>query len=178
MRACFQFKSLCMAGHGEAVWRAYRTLLGAALEGRFPQGWRKPKWWSEQAGPDLAARQPELSLMWRYLRYHDCGKPRVHSVDELGRAHFPEHARASAALWRELGGGEQEAWLMEHDMLLHAGSSEECQALAGHHLAPALLFASLAELHANAQMFGGTQTDNFKAKAKRLERRSADLLKR
>jgi len=178
MRACFQFKRLCMLGHGEAVWRAYRALLAAAVSGQLPAGWRQPKWWSPQVGVALAQRQPALELMWRYLRYHDCGKHLVHQVDELGRSHFAGHASASAQLWHALGGGEEEVWLMAHDMLLHTGSAPECQALSGHPLAPALLFASLAELHANAPLFGGTQTDNFKAKAKRMERRAADLLGR
>jgi hypothetical protein len=66
---------------------------------------------------------------------------------------------------------------MANDMLLHSGSAEECEVLRNHRLAPALMFASLAEIHSNAEMFGGPDTPSFKAKAKQLERRTAQLLK-
>jgi len=115
--------------------------------------------------------------MSNYLRYHDCGKPICRSQDETGRQHFPNHAEVSAKLWQGLGGHPDEAWLMSNDMLLHIGSAADCDVLKGHRLAPALIFASLAEVHSNAEMFGGMDTDSFKAKAKQLERRASQLVK-
>ena len=39
------------------------------------------------------------------------------------------------------------------------------------------MFAALSEIHSNAEMFGGPETPSFKAKAKQLERRTAQLLR-
>jgi hypothetical protein len=66
---------------------------------------------------------------------------------------------------------------MANDMQLHSGSAEECEVLRGHRLAPALMFSSLAEIHSNAEMFGGIESNSFKAKAKQLERRTTQLVK-
>jgi len=173
MRACFQFQTQDMLAHGDAVLAHYQMLLEEAQAGSFPSGWRAPKWWSAPVAQALAAKQPSRQVMARYLRYHDCGKPQCRTVDAQGRQHFEGHAQTSADLWQARGGHPDEVWLMRHDMVLHSGSAEECQALARHPLCSGLLLAGLAELHANAAMFGGVQTDSFKAKAKRLERRGA-----
>lgn len=119
---------------------------------------------------------PPLELMRQYLRFHDCGKPLCRTVDETGRQHFPNHAMVSAERWSALGGDPRVTWLMANDMQLHSGSTNDCEALRGHPLLSGLIFAGLAEVHANADMFGGTESDSFKAKAKHLERRTAQLL--
>ncbi|KVP39571.1 hypothetical protein WJ87_04865 [Burkholderia ubonensis] len=172
-----QFRTQNVLEHGEAVLAKYQTLLAHAQEGRLPDGWRKPKWWTPEIAQRLAENQPAHALMTNYLRYHDCGKPICRIQDETGRQHFPNHAAVSAQLWAQLGGHPDEVWLMANDMLLHTGSADDCEALRGHRLAPALMFAALAEIHSNAEMFGGMETDSFKAKAKQLERRTAQLLR-
>lgn len=177
MRACMQFRTQDVLEHGDAVLAKYKTLMAAAVEGNFPAGWRQPKWWTPYLARHLALGQPGENVMANYLRYHDCGKPLCRIEDEEGRAHFPEHAAHSAETWAGIGGHPDEVWLMANDMLLHCGTAQECEALVGHRLAPALMFAALAELHANAEMFGGPETTSFKAKAKHLERRSAQLLR-
>lgn len=177
MRSCMQFRTQNVLEHGQAVLAKYETLLAHAREGRLPEGWREPKWWTSEAAQQLANAQPPADIMSRYLTYHDCGKPLCRTVDEEGRQHFPNHAAVSARLWAELGGHPDEVWLMANDMLLHSGSAEECEVLRGHRLAPALMFAALAEIHSNAEMFGGPETPSFKAKAKQLERRTAQLLR-
>lgn len=173
MRTCFQFRTQDVLAHGEAVREHYLMLLEAAQAGGYPPGWRMPKWWGPERAHELARRQPPADTMARYLRYHDCGKPQCRTVDSEGRQHFEGHAQASADLWQALGGHPDEVWLMRHDMVLHRGSAEECQVLAQHPLFAGLLLAALAEVHANAVMFGGMETDSFKAKIKKLERRGA-----
>ena len=177
MRTCMQFRTQSTLDHGDAVLEMYRTLTSHAREGKLPEGWRQPKWWSPETAQQLAAAQPPEDLMANYLRYHDCGKPLCRIEDDEGRQHFPNHAAISAQLWEHLGGHPDEVWLMANDMLLHSGSAEECEAIRGHRLAPALMFAALSEIHSNAEMFGGIETNSFKAKAKQLERRTAQLLK-
>ncbi|WP_157644045.1 hypothetical protein [Burkholderia ubonensis] len=177
MRACMQFRTQNMLEHGEAVLAKYQTLMAHARDGRLPDGWRQPKWWTPETAQRLAQAQPPEAIMTNYLRYHDCGKPICRIQDEAGRQHFPNHAAVSAQLWAQIGGHPDEVWLMASDMLLHTGSAEECEAIRGHRLAPALMFAALSEIHANAEMFGGIETDSFKSKAKQLERRTTQLLK-
>lgn len=176
MRECQQFQTQNVLEHGDAVLAKYWALLEAGRRGHFPSGWRQPKWWGAEAAQTLLALQADTATMTHYLRYHDCGKPFTREIDAQGRAHFPGHAGASARLWARIGGSAEEAWLMAHDMLLHTGSAAECKALEGHPLAASLIFAALAELHSNAEMFGGVDTPSFKAKAKHLERRSNQLL--
>lgn len=177
MRSCMQFRTQNVLEHGEAVLSKYKTLMAHAARGEFPPGWRQPKWWTPETARRLAREQPPAEIMTNYLRFHDCGKPACRTVDEEGRQHFPDHAAASAALWKAAGGHPDEVWLMANDMMLHSGSAEECEGLRGHRLAPALMFASLSEVHSNADMFGGPETSSFKAKAKQLERRTAQLLR-
>ena len=172
-----QFRTQNVLQHGEAVLAKYHDLLAHAITGKLPEGWRQPKWWTPETAQHLAAAQPPAEIMANYLTYHDCGKSLCRTVDEEGRQHFPDHAAVSARVWQQLGGHPDEVWLMERDMMLHSGSADECEVLRGHRLAPALMFAALAEIHANAEMFGGPETPSFKAKAKQLERRTTQLLK-
>ena len=177
MGRCMQFRTQSVLQHGEAVLAKYEVLLEHAAQGLLPAGWRQPKWWTPDTAQMLARSQPPADIMSRYLTYHDCGKPACRTVDEEGRQHFPGHAAVSARSWAAAGGHPDEVWLMANDMMLHSGSAEECEVLRGHRLLPGLMFAALAEIHSNAEMFGGPETPSFKAKAKQLERRTAQLLK-
>lgn len=172
-----QFRTQNVLEHGLAVFAKYEQLRNQAEIGLLPPGWREPKWWNPETAAQLARLQPDMTTMARYLIYHDCGKPLCRTVDAEGRQHFPDHAAISARTWANHGGTADEIWLMANDMLFHSGSAEDCEALRGHPLAPALMFAALAEVHANADMFGGIESNSFKAKAKHLERRTGQLLR-
>ena len=136
-----------------------------------------------KAGEKLLALQPDPRTMRLYQTYHDCGKHLCRTADEARCQHFEGHAAASAAAWRAACGDKDPrgdiAWLIERDMLLHTGSSEECAQLQGHRLAPALIFTALAELHANARMFGGAQSTSakIKLKLKHIKRRAGSLVR-
>lgn len=181
MANCIQLRSpageVSVLAHGDSVLAHYEQLLTAASAGGFPDGWRAPKWWTSAVADRLLSQQPDRATMRAYLRYHDCGKPMCLAVDEAGRSHFPGHAEASAIRWTALDGNADEVWLMRHDMLLHTGSAEDCEAIQGRRLMPGLLLAALAELHANAQMFGGVNALSFKVKAKQLDRRGTALMR-
>lgn len=171
MRACFQFQDMNMIDHGLAVNAKYMELIDAIKQDSYPEGWLKPKWWTSSAGQRLLELQPSLEQMYMYQKYHDCGKHLCRTVDEEGRQHFPGHAQVSAEAYRVAGGDVDTAWLIEHDMLLHTGSCEECEPLMTHRLMPALILTAIAELHANAEMFGGVQSPGAKAKFKHIARR-------
>lgn len=122
------------------------------------------------------AEQLAPATMAVYLRQHDIGKVITLVRDAQGRCHFPGHAAASARLWRDLGGSDQEARLMELDMVLHTRSAEEALALVPSELLPSLLLATYAELLSNADsIFGGLESDSFKMKLKALNKRATRL---
>lgn len=132
---------------------------------------------AENAPAFLARLLPAEDLAL-YQRYHDCGKPLVRVVDEDGRARFPDHARASAAQWLACGGSPEIAGLIEADMFFHTCSAQECDEFAKDPRAASLWLTALAEIHANAAMFGGQESSSFKMKFKQLDRRGRALLKR
>lgn len=112
-----------------------------------------------------------------YLFNHDVGKAFCMTVDENGRAHYPNHAEVSSQVWAKAGGSALVCELMRKDMLVHKASAEDCVGLARDPLMPVLLLASVAEINANAvPIFGGFESDSFKIKMKHIERRGNALL--
>lgn len=183
MRACEQAPGLSVWRHGEMVAQRYAELI-ANLQGlasgrgagELP-GWRLPDWLIEHAEL-LLARQVDFVSAQRYQLHHDCGKPYCLVYDAAGRRHFPGHAELSARLWRQLGGDELEARLMERDMVVHTMPADQLDEFAARPEAPTLLLTGLAEVHANAEMFGGQESVGFKSKWKHLDRRGRALASR
>lgn len=104
-------------------------------------------------------------ILFRYHKYHDCGKPLV--KDENGR--FPDHTNASSEQWNKLFPEETDIIeLMKLDMEFHTKKGDDIINLWSHRLAPSLYMTAWAELYANASMFGGIDSDSFKIKRKRL----------
>ena len=162
MSACCQTPGQTILQHGEAVSARFKDLIG---ERRLE--WRLPDWFDLDL---LLPLCPSAEIMEQYHVYHDCGKPFCRTVDEEGRQHFPDHARISASIWRVHGGDPFIATLIEHDMDMHTLKPSEADAYPHLHLAPALLLTALAELHANASMFGGIESTSFKIKFKALNK--------
>jgi hypothetical protein len=108
--------------------------------------------------------------MEQYHVYHDLGKPYCRTVDEDGRQHFPDHARISASIWRASGGDPLIGDLIERDMDMHTLKPAQAAEYSRMDLVPALLLTALAELHANAEMFGGIESTSFKIKWKALNK--------
>lgn len=74
--------------------------------------------------------------------------------------------------WCEIVGKEDfTARCIRHDMDIHTIKSDGVEAFAKLEEAPALLLAGLAEIHANASMFGGLDSQGFKIKYAQIERR-------
>jgi hypothetical protein len=132
--------------------------------------WRLPTWFTEHAAWIRAKLAPDFDRLRTYQQWHDCGKPYARTVDADGKVHYPDHAAISARLWRELGGDPTIGDLIEQDMACHTLRPPEAAAFAANPNALALLVTALCELHANASMFGGMQSDSFKIKWKRLDK--------
>jgi hypothetical protein len=145
-----------------------------------------PKWYLDNH-ETIVDVMPDPDVWGIYAIYHDCGKWRVRTVDADGRQHFPGHARASADLWRSVDIETPSvnraliADLMQNDMALHtltAAQLRDSVVMRHIDLASTLLISSIAELHANAPMFGGFGSDSFKIKAKHVKRRGAQVCRR
>lgn len=169
MRACAQTPTQSVLEHGLQVARYFEDLRRHVIEGAPLQyEWVLPAWVYSHT---LWRRLPTKKQMLRYHVYHDCGKPWSRVVDEQGKVHFPEHAKKSAEIWQLLGQDEIEVQLMRMDMEIHLLKDEGVHMFTQHPLASALLLTGLAEIHANAAMFGGVDSISFKMKHKQIQRR-------
>jgi hypothetical protein len=164
MQGCHQHPTQTIHQHGLAVAQRYRDLITG-----HHAGWHLPQWFHDHL-PRLLADQPPAETMALYHEFHDCGKPLCRQVGDDGRQHFPDHARVSAATWRAVAGSGLIADLIQHDMDLHLLKPSTISTFTRYDLAPALLLTALAELHANAEMFGGTSSTSFKIKHKTLSK--------
>lgn len=115
--------------------------------------------------------------MYYYLTYHDCGKPFCKIVDTEDKVHFPDHAKMSAKIWKDIGGSDLQCRLMSMDMDIHTLKSNGISEFSSRSEAPALLLAGLAEIHSNASMFGGVESTSFKIKFKQIDRRGNVICK-
>ena len=176
MRTCEQAPGLSVLQHGLMVRDRYSELV-AHLRGLTPlkHEWRLPNW---IGNPILLERLPPDETMARYHVFHvriNCGKPTVLTIVD-GRRHFPGHATASELAYLASGGEPDIAALIGMDMDIHFLKDVGVAAFALRPQACGLLLTGLAEVHANASMFGGIGSDSFKAKWKTLDRRGKAIL--
>lgn len=180
MRGTDQTQGLSVLAHGVAVRNRACELLEICRGERepVPGRWRLPDW-IEAHGRQLADLVVPARVLDRYTIMHDCGKPAVRQVGEEGRVHFPDHARVSAEIFAEVypgpGSNALAAELVADDMEIHLLRGEGVEAFAEKPTWATHLLVGLAEVHANAEMFGGIESQGFKAKWRTLERRGRAL---
>ena len=178
MRGCEQTRGQSVLAHGEGVWATFEKMLAHL---RDPQShpakdwWRLPNWLTEESARVLQGLPP-LEVMREYLVHHDCGKPYCLQIDAEGRRHFPGHAAMSQEIWLSIGGSPEAAELMFLDMEAHLLKAEGIASFAARPQALTLLLSATAEVHANAEMFGGVDSDSFKIKAKNLTKRGGQAV--
>lgn len=169
MRNTEQNPGLSVLQHGRQVARYFDDLRRHVLHGEpLRYTWRLPEW---ALSPALWERLMPLEQVRRYQIYHDAGKPFCRIVDDNGRHHFPQHANVTETLWLSLTGETDVARLMGMDMDVHLLKDAGVAAFAQRPEAATLLLTGLAEIHANAAMFGGFDSVSFKMKFKHLKRR-------
>lgn len=182
MESCEQYPGYSTLDHGVLVLLNMHDLVNGTPRGPVPD-------WYLDNHSKIVREMPSTDVWGAYAIYHDCGKWKVREVDSDGRQHFPDHARVSSELWLSVtstgnSNGRQRSFvadLMRNDMAMHTLTAEQLRdsAIMRHvDLASALLISSLAELHANAPMFGGFGSDSFKIKAKQVKRRGAQVCRR
>jgi hypothetical protein len=181
MHVCPQGPRQTTMEHCRSVAQHFRVLHARLkhpeLAARRYPNWNQhlPKWFATWRAELVAALEGHAGLAHVYLEWHDCGKPFCLEFDAQGRAHFPDHAERSAHLWEQVGGRADAARLMAQDMDLQTLPPSAMTEFAKREHAALLLVAALAAVNANAQMFGGVESDSFKIKAKQLEARGKRL---
>lgn len=169
MMSCEQSKGISVFKHGCLVHDAYVRLLNEHLDG-IPEGWRLPDNWKS-----LLDNQLPYDIMRKYHIFHDCGKPFCLTIDSEGRRHFPDHALVSADICRNTHGLEDIANLVSMDMDIHLLKADGIAEFAMRPECASLILTGIAEVHANAEMFGGLDSNNFKIKAKHIKKRTKQI---
>ncbi len=172
MKNCYQFKTLSVLGHGVAVMRKARKIINKDLT-----GFKMPDWFIENIDYIIQSAH-DWKIIKRYTIWHDCGKPFCRIVDAEGKQHFPNHEQKSKETFDSFSDNKLVSNLIGNDMLLHTAKSEDLDKII---LSKAdwftLIIVSFAELHANADMFGGVENTSFKIKWKQLDKRGKQVLK-
>ena len=170
MKACQQTASQSVYEHGISVSYHISQLI-SFLEGKpITEDFRIPEWFNFYKKEILASLLPRETIE-EYTTYHDCGKPYCLTIDDDGKRHFPDHANISYQTWLSAGGSEQAAKLMKMDMMIHTMKANDIDEFIKHPEAITLLLAGLAEIHSNAQMFGGIESTSFKIKWNQINKR-------
>ena len=189
MEACEQAPGYSVRQHCQDVYNRYLAIRDYMWGDPIPPEWRIPSWVHD---PLVSEHLLDDDVVHPYLLWHDCGKPFCREVDDAGRQHFPNHAAHSVIVWVEMCVSQrmatpgalwdldadevQTAKLIKMDMDAHCLSPEQVPEFAARPEAVTLLLAAVAEVHANAAMFGGYESTSFKIKIKHLERRGRQVL--
>jgi hypothetical protein len=180
MKTCFQSKGQSILEHGQSVYSYYEDLHNHLFNGaELINEWRLPDWFKENTEFIKAKLLPQ-NIMRDYLIYHDCGKPLCVTIDETGRQHFPDHAKASEQRWKDCSVDNarnvQIDRLIGMDMDIHLLKADDLEAFSVRPEAISLLIAGLCEIHSNASMFGGIESTSFKIKWKHIDKRGRQLI--
>lgn len=183
MQKTEQTKGMSVYEHGQSV-LTHVTELRDHLRGIYGLRdgyWRLPSWFSEFSS-EIIKNLHEDGRFDSYVLHHDCGKPYCLVYDaKTGQRHFPDHAEVSAYIWGQINANYVVGHLIANDMVIHVATAEEIQRKLESEWScedsVTLLIAALAEIHANAVMFGGKESSSFKIKFKQVERRGRQILR-
>lgn len=160
-----------MLQHGQLVHEKYKELIGylnahsneyAELHALY-----------EKYGRTL----PPPAVLESYHVYHDCGKHLILTISEDGKRRYPNHAEVSAGQYAHLFPEDGfTAGLIRMDMGFHILRGDDLLKLCRSPFAPILYFTAWAEVNANAEMFGGKESESYKIKKSRLIQAGKKLL--
>lgn len=170
MQACPQTDTQSIYQHGISVKNYMFDLINLLKGSSVKFNWKLPNWIFQYRSQLLMKLLP-ISIIEEYTVYHDCGKPYCISYDSDGKKHFINHAEISYYTWLQVGGNEQAAQLMKMDMLIHTIKADDIDEFIKNTEAITLLLSGLAEIHSNANMFGGIDSTSFKIKWNQINKR-------
>lgn len=170
MEVCEQAPNLNMLQHGKAVHFHYKLLLEELNSNTI-----KYKELS-QVYEKFKSSLPPINVL---EKYHDCGKHLCLEVSEDGKRRFPNHTEISYRQYLEVFPEDKfTALLILKDMDFHIMKSDDLKNLCEHPVAPILYLTAWAEINANAEMFGGIESESYKIKRSRLIQAGKKLLNR
>ena len=176
MSECEQTKGQTVLNHGISVKNYLLDLINHLRSGTPLQyEWRLPDWVLENKDL-LISSLPDDETLELYTIYHDCGKPFCLQIDADGKRHFPNHAEVSYQYFNQVFNNSVAAELILHDMDIHLLKSDGVEQFSKNPYALTLLLTGLAELHSNAQMFGGLDSTSYKIKWKCINQRGKQII--
>ena len=149
---------------------------------KLTYNWNIPEWLLNNKEFILNNLLP-IGILTTYQIYHDIGKPYCKIYDlESRKAHFPDHANISSEIWNKTSPDTLIGRLIQQDMDIHIIKATELKKFIGiddfdHKIAISLLITGLAEIHANAKMFGGLNSTSYKIKYKQINSRGKQIIK-
>ena len=176
MKTCEQTKGMSVLQHGESV-RDYLFDLIKHLRTGTPlkYEWKLPDWVLENKDLILSSL-PDNDTLELYTKFHDCGKPFCLKIDNEGRRHFPNHAQISYDIFKSVFDNPVASELILHDMDIHLLKADGVELFSKNPYALTLLLTGLAEIHSNANMFGGIESTSFKIKWKCINQRGKQII--
>jgi hypothetical protein len=170
MQQCYQTEGQSVYQHGVSVKEHLVQLIDFLHLGKIEGNWKLPDWMYEYRY-QLKGKLLSKEIIEEYAIFHDCGKPYCLIIDENGKRHFPNHAEKSYQTWLNIAGESQVAKLIKMDMQIHIIKAVDIDEFISHTEAITLLLAGLAEVHSNAKMFGGLDSESFKIKWSQINKR-------
>lgn len=162
--------------HGESVKNYLFDLINHLRTGSPLQyEWKLPDWVLENKDLILSSL-PDDETLELYTVYHDCGKPFCLKTDNDGKRHFPNHAEVSYDIFKQVFNNPVAAELILHDMDVHLLKADGVESFSKNPYALTLLLTGLAEIHSNANMFGGLDSTSFKIKWKSINQRGKQII--
>jgi len=177
MQSCKQSQNQSVLEHGISV-RDYLFDILNHLERVTPlkYSWKIPEW-AYKYREFILSKIYDKRTLELYTIYHDCGKPYCKTVDDCGKAHFPNHAEVSYQIFNSIFPDNKDASeLIRHDMDIHLLKADQLKEFASSPYAVTLLMTGLAEIHSNASMFGGIDSTSFKIKWKQIDKRGKQIM--
>ena len=170
MQLCEQAPGLNMLQHGQLVHEKYKELIAALNVNSIEYAELS------QLYARFGSRLPPASVLERYHVYHDCGKHLCLTIED-GKRRFPNHAEVSSRQYATVFPDDCfTAQLIRMDMDFHILRGDDLDKLCKSPFAPILYFTAWAEVNANAEMFGGKDSESYKIKRKRLIQAGKKLL--
>lgn len=167
-------KDLSVLEHGFSVARYFKDIYDHLKYNKpLTKEWKLPEW---IYNPIILEKLINIKTLYTYQIYHDCGKPYCIYFDENNNRHFPNHAEISYQVWKNISLNNDVAELIRNDMEVHLMKMEEVEDFSKSKYAISLLLTGLAEIHSNAEMFGGIDSVSFKIKWKKINKVGKNLL--
>ncbi len=172
MKTTNQTKTQSIYDHGKSVHSYFKDLLNH-LQTNEPliHSWKIPEWLLIHRTQILDNLLDPKTIKY-YQIFHDCGKPYCQTIDENGNYHFPNHAEVSYQTYYNLTKDQLTSDLIRRDMEIHTIKDKDIQHfIRDKRMAITLLITGLCEIHSNAEMFGGINSESFKIKYSQINRR-------